>query len=179
MRGSSRVIFDLSLIDPNPQRIAILDFGNRARDHFQQGWVLEVAQFCLGVGIINPALVFGILKNDPATRKGKRFWRVQIRPLDEREGIFWFEHGKGRRADVDIQRTVEITIQIEPARLEEWTLPVERAVGIVLRRSRRNAVAAGENAGEESLERGHGEIFRMFCTVHGNDSIFSNSPNAV
>jgi hypothetical protein len=149
---------DLVRVDPDPKRLAILEAGDRSRDHFQQRRVLEVAQFRLWVRIIDPAFVFDLAVDDPAARKGKGFRRVQIGPLDERKGVLRFEQRKRRRADVDIQRAVEVTVQIEPARLEKRTLPVERAVGIVLRGPGGNPVAAGESAADENPVGGHGEI---------------------
>lgn len=83
---------------------------------------------------------------------------MQVRPLDERKGELRLEHPERRRADVDVERAVEVTVEVEPARLEERTLPVQRAVGIIARRPRGDAVAAGEHAEEQSPVGEHGGI---------------------
>lgn len=80
---------------------------------------------------------------------------MQIGPLNSLEGELRFDHGKHRRVDIDVQCAVEIVVQVEPARLEERTLPVQRAVGIILRRPRGDPVAAGKQTGEQVPVRGH------------------------
>lgn len=53
---------DLRRVDPNNDFIAIFDLQDGLRDHFQKGWVLEMTQLGLRVGIIYPAVVFNISK---------------------------------------------------------------------------------------------------------------------
>jgi hypothetical protein len=88
---------------------------------------------------------------------------MQIDPPDLLEGELRLDHRKLRRADINVQRAVEIEIavQIESARLEKRTLSVQRAVGIVTRRSQGDAVAACKHAGEQDqVGRHEGIILR-------------------
>lgn len=83
---------------------------------------------------------------------------MQVRPLDQRKGELRLEHLERPRADVNVERAVEVAVEVEPTPLEERTLPVECAVGIVARRPRGDAVALREHAGEQGPVGGHGRI---------------------
>ena len=150
--------FNFRRVDPYGQLIPILNPLNGKRDHFQKGRVLEVAQLRLGVRIIHPAVVLLLEINHPAAREGKGLGRMQVRPLDQRKGELRFEQPERGRVDIDVQRAVEVAVEVQPVRLEERTLPVQRAVGIVARRPRSDAVAAGEQAGDRSPVGRHGGI---------------------
>jgi len=90
-----------------------------------------VAQFCFGVGIVCPAIVFHIFKNNAATREGKILGRVQVGPFDAAKGVLRLDHLERARADVYVERAVEIGAQVESAGEEDRTLAVERPVGVV------------------------------------------------
>ena len=96
---------------------------------------------------------------------------MEVCPLDQRKGELRLEHPECRRADVDVQRAVEVAVQVEPARLEERTLPVQRAVGIVARRLRGDAVTLRQHAGDESPVGGHEGDFTFDLTTKDTKAV--------
>ena len=100
---------------------------------------------------------------------------MQVRPFDQRKGELRLEHAEHSRADVDVERAVEVALEVEPARLEERTLPVQCAVGIVARRPRGDAVALCEHAGEQSPVGGAWEDFTLLLRLKICDKRVSKS----
>src|SRR5574339_669009 len=102
-------------------------------------------QLRLGMRIIDPASILHAFENYFASRKRKMLGRMQVRPLDVMECVTRFQHRKFQWTDIDIKRTVEVSIQIQSTCFEERTLAFEGAVGIIFRRARCDAVALYNN----------------------------------
>src|SRR4030095_10994378 len=69
------------------------------------------------------------------------FRRMQVCPFNVMKSKFGFEHRKFLRLNINIESTVEVTTEIKPTRGKNRPLAIQRAVGIVCRRSRGNAIA--------------------------------------
>jgi len=91
-----------------------------------------VPELGLGMWVIDPAFVFNVLEDNGAVRKGEMFGGMQVCPFDMAESEFRFDQLECKRTNIDIQRAVEITLEVQAASLEEGSLPVQGSVGIIL-----------------------------------------------
>ena len=71
---------------------------------------------------------------------------VQICPLHVVKRELRTDQFKGMGANIDVEGTVEESAEVEPARGEDRSLSIQRAVGIILRRSGSDAVSLYNNA---------------------------------
>jgi hypothetical protein len=148
---------DLGRVHPHFERIAVADTRDRFCDHLQQAGVLEVALLRLGVRVVHPAAVLVTLEEHPAAREREGLGRVQVCPGHALEGELRRAHFEAARADVHVERAVEVPGQVQPARLEERALAVERAVGVFFGGAGGHAVAARHDPGHGGPFGGHAE----------------------
>ena len=125
-----------------------------------------MSQLGFRMGVIHPALVFNSTIHHAAARERKVLGRVQIRQFDLSKGEFGTDQLKGPRPDIDVERAVEESFQVQAARLEDRTLAFQRAVGILLRRAGSHAISLNDASlnhppfhvaipcGQPALERG-------------------------
>lgn len=72
--------------------------------------------------IIHPAVIFIVFENYFAMRKRKMFGRMQVRPFDVVEREFRSDEFERAGTDVDVERAVEVSAEVESARGEERPL---------------------------------------------------------
>src|SRR5512138_3489127 len=76
--------------------------------------------------------------------------RVQVGPVDATKGVLRTDHPERAWADINVQSAVEEAAQIQPAPLEDRSLSIQRAIGIVPRRAGRDPVARNHDARDEN-----------------------------
>jgi hypothetical protein len=73
---------------------------------------------------------------------------MQVGPLHVMECELRLKHLEFIRMDINVERAVEQSAQVQPAFLKERPLPVEGAIRIIFRRAGRNPVSLYEHAAD-------------------------------
>ena len=87
---------------------------------------------------------------------------MQIGPLDRMQCVFWLCHLENMRTDIDVQCPIEISIQVESARFEDRSLPVQGSIRVVRGRSGCDPIALGKDA-IHARPLGHRRDFTISC----------------
>src|SRR4030042_2747801 len=113
------------------QCITDFEIWDSAGDDFQQRATLEVAQLCLRVGIVVPAIVKNAGIADLAAREREVLGGMQVRPAHVTEGELRQHQFKSNRLDINVQGASKVVSEVQAAALEKGHLALKGTIGVI------------------------------------------------